>query len=124
MNQDIEREINELRNQLDEAAELRRAIIAAELDGFVIGHGDVDRNVVMLGSGSALPDTPERTDEARQTLGAIRRGEVDAFVIRDSSIATLNPIPDVYRALGERVRRHEDSDRRTRKFLGMLAHEF
>ena len=122
MTPELEQELHQLRQQLDEAVELRRAIIAAEVDGFVIGHGDSDRNVIMLGT--YLPERQTSADEARDALRAIRRGEVDAFVIRDSSIATLDPVPESYRLLAERVRRHEAADARTRKFLGMLAHEF
>jgi hypothetical protein len=49
MSADIQTEIDALRAQLAEAEDMRRAIQHAEIDGFVIGDGDDDRYVHLLG---------------------------------------------------------------------------
>jgi len=49
MTSNLQTEIDALRAQLAEAEDMRRAIQRAEIDGFVIGDGDEDRYVHLLG---------------------------------------------------------------------------
>jgi hypothetical protein len=56
---ELEREIESLRERLAEAEEMRRAIVRAEIDGFVVGEGDDDRYVHLL-SGAYVRDVAER----------------------------------------------------------------
>lgn len=49
MSAEIQTEIDALRTQLAEAEDMRRAIQRAELDGFVVGDGEDNRYVHLLG---------------------------------------------------------------------------
>ena len=59
MSRELEREIQTLREQLAEAEEMRRAIMRAEIDGFVVGEKDSDRYVHLL-AGAYERDTNAR----------------------------------------------------------------
>ena len=66
MSPQIETEIDALRAQLAEAEDMRRAIQRAELDGFVIGDGEADRYVHLLGPAYSrtLSESRRRPQEA------------------------------------------------------------
>ena len=45
----IEIDIEELRRRLETAEEMHRAIVDNELDGFVVGRGEEERRVLLVG---------------------------------------------------------------------------
>ena len=45
---DLEREIRALRERLEEAEDMRRAISYGEVDGFVVGPSEEDKKVLLL----------------------------------------------------------------------------
>jgi PAS domain S-box-containing protein len=205
MSADLEREIASLRERLEEAEDMRRAIVHAEVDGFVVGHAEEDQRVLLLAEAysryqqlfdemqygtvtvsangevlfanqrfagmvgapaaelfhssitsfvaaedraavAALLTTPladgdgfetrlrsrdgsvhqvkisavsasgtyttlivgevgktQAIGEAQETVDAIRRGEVDAFVIGGEAVAMLSSAGDPYQVLAERI---------------------
>ena len=72
MKTDLTSEIQTLRDQLSEADDIRRAIMRAEVDGFVVGEGDDDRYVHLL-SGAYAREVAERQRRHRETDEHTRR---------------------------------------------------
>jgi PAS domain S-box-containing protein len=72
---DLEREIQALRERLEEAEEMRRAIAHGEVDGFVVGPGDDDKKVLLLAGAYSryrqLIDEMEQGTVTVDTAGAI-----------------------------------------------------
>lgn len=66
MTVNLQREIDALRAQLAEAEDMRRAIQRAEIDGFVVGDGDGDHYVHLLGPAysRSLAENRRRHQEA------------------------------------------------------------
>jgi hypothetical protein len=62
--------------------------------------------------------------EAEDMRRAIQRAEIDGFVVGYGDEHYVHLLgPSYARTLAERQRRHQESDERTRRFLGMLAIE-
>ena len=92
---EIDREIVALRERLEDAEELRRAICDGEVDALVVGRGNERIHVL-------VPHT-EKADEAAATLDAIHRGEVDAFVVAGERVVTLQSALHPYQILADRM---------------------
>jgi signal transduction histidine kinase len=92
---EIDREIVALRERLEDAEELRRAICDGEVDALVVGRDDEKIHVL-------VPHT-DKADEAAATLEAIHRGEVDAFVVAGERVVTLQSALHPYQILADRM---------------------
>ena len=90
---DIDREIAALREHLEDAEELRRAICDGEVDALVVGRDDEKIHVLV----------PHADQEAAATLEAIHRGEVDAFVVAGEKVVTLSSALHPYQILADRM---------------------
>jgi signal transduction histidine kinase len=91
---DIDREIAALRERLEDAEELRRAICDGEVDALVVGRDEEKIHVL-------VPHAAEQ--EASATLDAIHRGEVDAFVVAGERVVTLSSALTPYQILADRM---------------------
>lgn len=92
---EIDREIAALKERLDDAEELRRAICDGEVDALVVGRDDEKIHVL-------VPHVAEH-QEAAATLDAIHRGEVDAFVVAGERVVTLSSALSPYQILADRM---------------------
>jgi PAS domain-containing protein len=65
----IDAEIAALRNRLEEAEEMRRAITSGEVDAFVVGHGEDNRKVLLLaGAYQRYRQVVERMQQGAATV--------------------------------------------------------
>lgn len=94
----LELEIAMLRSRLADAEEMQRAIVASEVDGFVVGHGDDSRRILLLAPApeGAQTDEQAHTDAA---MRAIRNGEVDGFVVGGEQVMLLGDAHRPYQAM-------------------------
>jgi hypothetical protein len=91
---EIDLEIAALRERLEDAEELRRALCDGEVDALVIGKQEGRIHVL-------VPHAQEA--EATATLDAIHRGEVDAFVVAGEKVVTLSSALHPYQILADRM---------------------
>src|SRR4051812_50103278 len=70
----LDAEIASLRQRLEEAEDMRRAITSGEVDAFVVGHGEDNRKVLLLAGAY---------QRYRQVVGRMQQGGVKDSVSSD-----------------------------------------
>ena len=112
---DLQHELAALRQSLEEAQELRRAISCGEVDAFVVGPDDEDKRVLLLSGSYAR--YRQIVEDMRQ--GAVTLTKAGDILFANHSFADMvgEPLIDLFRSPFERYLHIEDRAR----FAALLA---
>jgi PAS domain S-box-containing protein len=112
---DLQRELAALRQSLEEAEELRRAISGGEVDAFVVGPGDEQKRVLLLSGSYAR--YRQIVEDMRQ--GAVTLTKAGDILFANHSFAEMvgEPLIDLFRSPFERYLQISERGR----FAALLA---